>query len=103
LWLFPLIVSVTGTAPGPCTAAEVSGAASADVSRRPAPSAPPPIPTPRRNPRRETGILGFFWTSDCFLESSLEELTRHHPFISFSPRLQFGGSSEAAMRSRIEH
>src|SRR5262249_24505014 len=72
----PLILSVTGTAPGPATLP--AGAASAAVSRRPLPSAPVLMPTPRIKPRRENPFLGFLGASGSFLE-----LTRHLPFASF--------------------
>src|SRR6266446_9198179 len=72
----PLILSVTGTAPGP--AKFPAGAACAAVSRRPLPSAPVLMPTPRMKPRRENAFLGFLGASGSFLE-----LTRHLPFASF--------------------
>src|SRR5689334_11857789 len=76
LYGLPLILSVTGTAPGPATFP--AGAACAAVSRRPLPSAPVLMPTPRMKPRRENPFLGFLGASGSFLE-----LTRHLPFASF--------------------
>src|SRR5579859_340442 len=72
----PLILRVTGTAPGPATFP--GGAACAAVSRRPLPSAPVLMHTPRMKPRRENPYLGFLGASGSFLE-----LTRHLPFVSF--------------------
>src|ERR1051326_6043401 len=76
LYGLPLILRVTGTAPGPATFP--AGAACAAVSRRPLPRAPVLIPTPRMKPRRENPFLGFLGASGSFLE-----LTRHLPFASF--------------------
>src|SRR5713101_4405949 len=76
LYGLPLILSVTGAGPGPATLP--AGAAGAAVSRRPLPSAPVLMPTPRIKPRRENPFLGFLEASGSFLE-----LTRHLPFASF--------------------
>src|SRR5258708_37467576 len=76
LYGLPLILSVTGTAPGPATLP--AGAACAAVSSRPPPSAPVLMPTPRVKPRRGSPVLGFLGARGAFLE-----LTRHLPFASF--------------------
>src|SRR5260370_35070689 len=65
LYGLPLILSVTGTAPGPATLP--AGAACAAVSRRPLPTAPVLIPTPRMKPRRENPLRGFLRAPGSFL------------------------------------
>src|ERR1035441_5554904 len=74
------MLRVMGTGPGPTTL-EAAGAAWAPLSRRPAPTAPVPMPMPPRNPRRETAFLGL---------GSLVEFTRHLPFRALMLNMVLG-------------
>src|ERR1017187_4239140 len=68
------MVKVIAAGPGPTRFAS-GGAASASLTNKPVPNAPPPMPTPLKKPRREKP-LGLAGSLGSFLE-----LTRNLPLV----------------------